>query len=164
MVSFLCGGAGHHLIISRCQPFRGSGCFTHLEQRPAPKARLMCAYWRQYVLPGTRLPQAGPLISIAHFPFSEALWVLAEVLEWLLVSPLSLPQASCAACSPSAPLSPEAVLAQPCQQLLISACRWSLSRGLTPRRAAPLSLAPPHPGSAAHPLLHLKKKIICLLF
>ena len=91
MVSFLCGGVGHRLIISRCQPFRGRGCFTHLEQRPAPKARLMCAYWRQYVLPGTRLPRAGPLTSLAHFPFSEALWVLAEVLEWLLVSPFSLP-------------------------------------------------------------------------
>ena len=128
MVSFLCGGAGHCLIINRCQPFRGSGCFTHLEQCPAPRARLMCAYWRQYVLPGTRLPRAGPLTSPTHSPFSEALLVLAEVPEWLLASPLSLPQASCTRYSPSSPLSPEALsapalLAAPglCMQMVPSA-------------------------------------------
>ncbi|CAM9921842.1 unnamed protein product, partial [Rangifer tarandus platyrhynchus] len=35
----------------------------------------------------------------------------------------------CAAYSPSARLSPEALLAQPCEQLPVSACRWSPQQG-----------------------------------
>ena len=52
----------------------------------------------------------------------------------------------------------------------LASSSWSLhadgplSRGPTPRRAAPLSLAPPHPGSAADPLLHLKKKLYVYYF
>ena len=130
---------------------------------PAPRARLMCAYWRQYVLPWTRLFRAGPLTSPTHSPFSEALWVLAEVPNDSLLLPSLCPKPA------AQPTAHQLLCLQRHSWLSLVSSSQSLhadgplSRGPTSRRAAPLSLASPHPGSATDPLLHFKKQNYVLI-
>ena len=163
MVSFLCGGVGHRLIISRCQPFKGSGCFTHLEQRlhPGPGS---C------VLTGDSMSSLGPGCSgqdLSHLPptpLSQRLsgsllrsWNDSLLLPSLCPKPAAQPTAHQLLC-----LQRHSWLSLASSSRSLHA-EGPLIRGPTPRRAAPLSLASPHPGSAADPLLHFKKQNYVLI-
>ena len=163
MVCFLCGGVGHRLIISRCQPFKGSGCFTHLEQRlhPGPGS---C------VLTGDSMSSLGPGCSgqdLSHLPPTP----LSQRLSGSLLRSRMTPCFS--------PLSAPSQL-RSLQPISSSVSRGTLGSALWAAPSLCMQMVPsagdPHPGgllpyhlphlTQALPLTPcstLKNKIMCLL-